>query len=318
MRVISASRRTDIPAFYSRWLLARLRAGYAHTFNPFSAEVYRVGLTPAEVVALALFTREPRPMLRHLPGMLADGYRVYAHVTVNGYPRLLEPRSPWLPRAEEAVRRLGEVLGRENVVWRYDPIVLTDETPEAWHVARFAGIAERLEGAVGECYVSFVDRYRKTERNLAAVGVAPRWDDVPRQLVLARELHGIAATHGIEMRGCCEDSLGEAGVAPGACLDRERVRAMRPDLDLRLRGGATRAGCGCCESTDIGVYGTCGFGCAYCYATESPAEGLRGLREHDPSDSMLWRPAELRGVDLDAIAKPAREADVRGAEPRLF
>ncbi len=322
MRVVSASRRTDVPAFYTRWLLRRLRAGYCHVANPFSGDVYRVGLAPDEVASLALFTRDPRPILTHLPSLLAEGYRVYAHVTLNGYPRLLEPRAPWLPRAVAAVTRLADVLGPENVVWRYDPIVLTPETPPAWHLARFAGIAESLAGATGECAISFVDRYRKTERNLGALGVEPSWDDAPAQLALAAELRGIAEERGIRVRACCEEGLAEAGVRAAACVDRERVARMRPDLDVRMRLAPTRAACGCAESTDIGAYGTCGFGCAYCYATPTPDVGLRRLREHDPDDTMLWRPPELRGVDLDAVAVPAREADIRprgeGRQAPLF
>jgi hypothetical protein len=298
MRVISASRRTDIPAFYSRWLLARLRAGHCHVFNPYSKQAYRVDLRPDEVAALVLWTREPRPLLPHLPALAAEGYHICAHVTVNGYPRDLEPRAPWLPRAVEAVERLGELLGRENVVWRYDPIVLAPETPEAWHVARFTGIAERLAGSVSECCISLVDRYRKTERNLAAAGVAPEWEVAGRHLALAAELAGIAAENGIALRACCEESLVAAGVATGSCVDGPRIERMRGDLDLRLKPAPTREGCGCAESTDIGAYGTCAFGCAYCYATGTPAEGLRRFREHDPADSILWRPAELRGVDL--------------------
>ncbi len=260
---------------------------------------------------LALFTRDPRPLLRHLPGMLADGYRVYAHVTVNGYPRPLEPRAPWLPRALAAVRALAGVLGPGNVVWRYDPIALTAETPEAWHLARFAGIASALEGVVGECRVSFVDRYRKTERNLEAIGVRPAWADAPRQIALASELRGLAEERGIVMRACCEDALATAGVGRGACVDRERVALLRPDLDVRLRLAPTRSGCGCAESADIGMYGTCAFGCAYCYATETPALGIRRLREHDPEDSILRRPPALRGVDLGPIAVTPKEPDIR-------
>lgn len=318
MRVISASRRTDVPAFYSRWLLGRLAAGYCHVYNPFSKEVYRVGLTPGDVVALALFTRDPRPLLRHLPALTAEGYRVYVHVTANGYPRVLEPRSPWLPKALDAVRRLGDVLGSENVVWRYDPIVLTPETPEGWHVARFGGIAEAVSGHVGECCISFVDRYRKSERNLSAVGVCPDWDDAPRQLALAEELAGIAEANGIVLRACCEEAIEAAGIPRGACLDRERAARLRPDLEQHLKLAPTRDGCGCAEATDIGMYGTCAFGCAYCYATPTPAMGLARLREHDAHDSILWRPDELRGVDLDTVARDAREPDVRPRGETLF
>jgi len=314
MRVISASRRTDIAAFYSRWLLARLRAGYCHVADPFGGRLFRVPLRPEDVVALALFTRDPRPLLPHLPALMAEGYRVYAHVTVNGYQRTLEPRSPWLPRATAAVRCLSGVLGSEAVVWRYDPIVLAEDTPEGWHVARFAGIAERLEGAVDRCVISFVDRYRKTERNLDAVGVRPDWEVGHRHLALATELAGIAFEHGIEVRSCAEEALGAAGVAPGACLDRELLACLRPDLELHLRVTPTRAACACCEATDIGVYQTCGFGCAYCYATDSPAIGLAHLREHDPEDSIMWRPPALRGVDLDEVAETPREPRV-GVEP---
>lgn len=302
MRVVTASRRTDIPAFYTPWLLARLRARFAHALNPVSGAPHRIALGPDDMAALGLFTRDPRPILPHVPGLLADGYRVYAHVTVNGYPPALEPRSPSPERAVEAVRTLSGVLGPEATVWRYDPIVLADGFDEAYHRRRFAELADRLSGAVRECYVSFVDDYRKTARNLDAAGIERvEYAIAERHLELASELRTIAEDRGVGLRACTEPALEAAGVRTGACVDAALVERLRPGAKLRRR--PTREGCGCAESVDIGAYHTCAFGCAYCYATETPELGRQRLREHDAADSVLWRPGELRGATFEEPAE---------------
>jgi len=313
MRVVTASRRTDIPAFYTPWLLRRLDAGFCHTLNPISGVVTRIPLGAEDMAALGLFTRDPRPLLPHLPRLLERGYRIYAHVTLTGYPAPLEARTPAVDTSLGSIRALSEILGPESTVWRYDPIVLGAGVDEAYHLGRFAVLAAELEGAVRECYVSFIDPYRKTARNLEGVGVKDlAWAVGERHRELAHRLAAIAAERGIELRACAEQVLVADGVREGACVDPTLVERLRPGAELRWR--PTRKDCGCAESIDLGAYHTCGFGCAYCYATETPELGRRNLREHDAEDTILWRPEHLRGADLEALEPVLAE----GSQAQLF
>ncbi len=302
MRVISASRRTDIPAFYSRWFMNRVRAGYCHWLNPFGGQVQRVSLAPNDVLAVVFWTRSFRPLLPHVPELRERGLPCYVHTSLTGYPRELETHNPPLDAAVASFRETAAAIGSQFVHWRYDPIVISARTPAAYHIEQFDRISERLAGSTSRCYFSFVDRYGKTERGLARVErehglglVDPTRDE---QRALVHRLRDIAARRGITLYACCESGLVGDGIKESRCIDLDTVKLLRRGRDLTLKRAPTRAACGCVEAVDIGAYDLCLFGCAYCYATNSRAAAERRHREHDPEDSLLWRPAALRGVDL--------------------
>ncbi len=302
MRIVSASRRTDIPAFYSEWFMRRVRAGFCHWINPFGGHVYRVSLLPADVLAMVFWTRSPQPLLRYLPELRDAGHHFYFHITVNGYPQSLESNNPSLEGSVKGFERLSEFLPPDLAHWRYDPIVISDITPLDYHLRRFDEISRRLEGLTRRCYFSFVDMYGKTERNLRNValehGIAFESPDVTTQRHLVHQLRDIAASRGITLYACCESQLVGEGVAESHCIDLDTIRELRSDADIHLKAAPTRADCGCVETSDIGAYDTCIFGCAYCYATNSRKASLARMHSHDPSDTVLWRPASLAGVDL--------------------
>ena len=327
MRVISASRRTDIPAFYSRWLLNRIRAGFCHWLNPFASQVYRVSLAPEDCLALVFWTRNPQPLLAHLDFLRREGFRFYFQLTITGYPRPIESHTPPLEEAIASFRRLSQLVGPERVFWRYDPILLGDLTPERYHVERFDRISGELAGYTRRCYFSFVDLYGKAVRNLGKAGrehgVALVGQPAPdARLDLVRRLRDLAARRDITLHACCEPALAVDGIQRAHCVDADVVQTLWADAApdsrpaLALRAAPTRKGCGCVESADVGAYDTCVFGCAYCYATNSREAALARLRAHDPDDSILCRPESLRGVDLQSIERPL--GGVASPDPGLF
>jgi hypothetical protein len=331
MKIISASRRTDIPAFHSRWLLGRLRAGFCHWLNPFGGQIYRVSLRPKDVLAIVFWTRNPRPLLAHLPWLRDQGYAFYFHFTLNGYPREVERHNPPLDGAIETFARTTELTSPDLTHWRYDPILLSDRTPPEYHWEQFDAISRRLEGLTRRCYFSFTDFYSKTERNMAKVERAwgttfIRQPSLDEQRRLVHGLRDIAAPRGITLYACCEGSLVGDGVAPSKCIDDDTIAALRPDAWRRMARAPTRADCGCVETADIGAYDTCGFGCSYCYATNSGEAARRRMKEHDPEDSIIWRPTALRDVDLvqreftprvDRTSRSRRAASTTDALPLL-
>jgi hypothetical protein len=308
--IISCSRRTDIPAFYTPWLMNRLRAGYCHTLNPFGGQVYRVPLTPENVIALAFWTRNPGPMARYLDELEARGYAFYFNVTMTGYPSAFEPHSPALPAALRTFQEFARRLSPVQMRWRYDPIVISSATPVDYHLRHFDEIARELAGCTNHCTFSFVQFYGKTTRNLGEAarknGVSLSRPGLEEQQALASQLAGIARTHGMTFNACCSEDLLVEGVTKSRCIDPALIQQLAPGRAEGLKSKPTRPSCGCVASVDVGIYDTCLFECAYCYATSHPAAARQRHANHDPEDSLLWRPENLRGLDLETISVPLK------------
>jgi len=289
--IVSASYRTDIPAFYGRWFLNRLNAGYCTVVNPYGGRRYRVDLTPAAVDGFVFWTRNLEPFQPALAEVSARGLPFMVQFSLTGYPRVLEPSVIEPARALAQLQQLAQRHGPRAGVWRYDPIVLSNLTPTAWHEDTFTRLAGQLAGVVDEVVISFVQPYAKTTRKLAAAATADGfcWDlpEQPRQRQLAQRLAAIAAAHGLGLSACTQPALsGVPGVRPARCVDAARLSdlAGRP-IAARLKGN--RPGCGCHQSRDIGDYDSCPHGCAYCYAVAAQDRARQRWQQHDPAGESL-------------------------------
>jgi hypothetical protein len=332
MHVVSASRRTDIPAFYTDWLMNRLAAGYCRVPNPFSRRAYTVSLRPEDVLAIIFWTKNPRPLMPHLDRIEALGYPYWFGFTVNPYDHVFERAVLPTERAVEAFRDLSRRLGPELVVWRYDPVVETTLTPWHWHLDRFAALAAALEGATRRCMFSFVNLYQRTRIRMDRLAVEHGFDyryhtvqpeaarysrhgrayaaDEMRER--AWQLAAIAGRHGIALQSCCLDLVvdPDAGVEQGHCVDPELVAVARGEA-VRIPAKPSREGCGCHASVDIGVYETCPHGCgaSYCYAVQSHERAVANRRAHDPDgEFLLWpygeAPPRLEGASAEQLGLP--------------
>jgi hypothetical protein len=293
--IVSASYRTDIPAFYGRWFLARLAAGEAWVANPYGGRPSRVSLVPGDVDGWVFWTRNPLPFRDALEAVAARGDPFTVQMTVLGYPRALDVAVIPPERALAAMADLRARFGPRAVVWRHDPIVFSDLTPAAWHRETFARHARALRGVVDEVVLSVLQVYAKSRRTLdqRAAHHGFRWHDPPddeRRALLA-DLAGIGAEAGLRVSLCGQEDLraGLPGVAPAACVDAARLSdvAGRP---IRARPKPHRP-CGCAESRDIGAYDTCPHGCAYCYAVRNRDLAKRRHGAHDPAAPFLDRRA---------------------------
>ena len=289
--IVSASRRTDIPAFYAKWFLNRLRAGFCEVRNPFNPRIStRVSLAPEDVDAFVFWTRYARPFERVLPVLDSAGYPYYFLFTVTNYGRELEPHMPPLEARISSLRRLSERLGPQRVVWRYDPVLVSRRYGFRFHLQQFEKIARALAGAADTAIVSLVDYYRKTKRNLAPLNDA--FDEHPERRPdfgeFVSSLADIARQYGMRIQSCAEEvDLRPYGVAPGKCIDDARLRRVFGiEVDDR-KDPHQRPACGCVVSRDIGAYNSCPYGCRYCYATADAAAALRFLRNHDPEAPYL-------------------------------
>lgn len=283
--IVSASKRSDIPAFYSEWFLNRLDAGYSMVKNS-GGKPYKVSLRREDVDGFVFWTKNVGPFLESLAIVHGRGYPFYILHTINGYPASLEPAVPPAEVSVLNLRKLAELYGPDAAVWRYDPIVITPETPGEWHVANFARLAEALRGATNEAVISFVDDYRKMARNMARAGVEWSKQERDEKRVMAAQLAAIARENRMQLTLCCEGDVIPEGARASRCINAARIELVGgPSLSPRPK--PCRAGCGCCESRDIGAYDTCVHGCRYCYATNSLDAAEKRHQAHDPSSEFL-------------------------------
>lgn len=288
--IISASRRTDIPAFYMPWFMGRLRAGSVSYPNPFGRQIYQVSLRPEDVHSIVFWSKDYRPFMRHLDTLEEGGYRFVCHYTITGAPRTLEPRVPDWRVGVEILRALAKRIGAQRVLWRFDPIVLTDRLDAPAYVARFAMLARALSGYTGRCYFSFATFYAKATRRLTAAGVQFRDPPLDEKRDLAHTLAGIAAEAGMALYACCQPELVDEVIRPASCIDAALLAELFPLPALQAPLRPTRPGCGCAASRDVGVYDTCLHGCRYCYATGDDARAMAGFQRHDPEGELLLPP----------------------------
>ena len=295
MRLVSASRRTDIPAFYSDWFMERIRRGSASWMNPYSGAVATVSLQPSETAAIVFWTRNFAPMLKHLPELAARGHRFLVHFTLTALPRRYETHVPSPRAAIGQMRALAARIGPERVCWRYDPILVTEACDGRFHLDNFRRLAASLEGATRRCTVSFAQIYGKLRRNFQRQGVPLPAVEPGERRELAGELAAIAGARGMTLAACCNDDLVGGRVQKARCIDREAIRTIWPDLRLDAAAAPTREQCGCSRSFDIGAYDSCPHGCLYCYATKDRETAAARRRRHDPAASMLIPPSPADG-----------------------
>ncbi len=270
--IISASRRTDIPAFFGDWLFERLEAGHCDVKNPFNGKIQRVSLQQEDVDAIVFWSKNPRPLMARLDEL--DSYNIpyYFQYTLNDYPTPLEPNLPQFEERIETFRELSARLGALRVVWRYDPIVISNLTPPEFHIERFSCIAMRLQEYTDSVFISLLDSYRAATKRLTAlsglgISVEVDWRDDTSLETLVRGLVRIARGTGMRIFSCAENPRWQGwGTEKGRCVDSDRVNRIA-GLKLEYsKDRGQRTCCGCTKSRDIGTTGTCGHGCAYCYA----------------------------------------------------
>lgn len=288
MTIISASYRTDIPAFYSDWFAARLAAGYVDVKNPYGGKTSRISLRPAEVSAFVFWTRNIKPFGAVLENAIAGSFPFMVQFTLTGYPRALEKSVPDTVDAIGQIRGLARDFGKDVCVWRYDPILISSLTPFEFHLAQFTELAEKLSGAVNEVVVSLAHFYAKTTRNLNALAARTDFDycdpDFSQKQDLLEKFAQIARRFGMTLSLCAQPEYLMDDIQPARCIDSQRLQ-KRGAAVTGIRQKGNREGCDCDQSRDIGAYDTCPHGCLYCYAVSSPERAKINFRKisHDAS-----------------------------------
>lgn len=284
--ILSVSRRTDIPAFYSEWFFNRLKEGFLYVRNPMNAhQISQIDLSPELVDCIVFWTKNPGGMLGQLEEL--ERYPCYFQFTLTGYGRDLEANLPDKRRVLiPCFQQLSRSVGKERVIWRYDPIALNERYTMDYHQRAFLAIADSLAGYTEKAVISFVDLYDKVRRNTKEQNLRDIADG--EMVELAGRLVDIARQRGMAVESCAERiDLHSVGVEHGSCIDKGLIERL---LGCPLKCGKDknqRPECGCVESIDVGAYNTCRHGCRYCYANFNRTLVSQSAALYDPHSPLL-------------------------------
>lgn len=289
--IISASRRTDIPAFYSSWLLNRFKEGFVYTKNPLNAkQISRVALHKDAVDCIVFWTKNAAPIINKLDIINAMGYQYYFQFTLNPYGSTLEKHLKSKDHIIEVFQRLSSKIGKERVIWRYDPVIVNRYFSLEYHLDAFGKLCGSLSGFTDKCVFSFVELYTKVKRKTK--NIVPV--DPETMNKIARGFSFIAGKNNIILETCSATiDFSKYGINASACIDRKLIEdILGCPLEAKKDPGQ-RQRCQCIQSIDIGSYDCCAHGCVYCYATANETAVYRNIGRHDAASPLLlgWPPA---------------------------
>lgn len=282
--ILSVSRRTDIPNYYSEWFLNRIKEGYLYVRNPMNIhQISKIDISPEIVDCIVFWTKNPEPMLDKLEQL--NDYKYYFQFTLTGYGKDMESG---LPHKKDKMipifKRLSEMIGKEKVIWRYDPIVITEKYSEEYHLKAFQDIASSLNGYCKRVVISFVDLYAKTKKNMKDIQTIDKKQS--ELITFSKKLAEIAVSNGMEIETCAElIDLSSCGIKHSSCIDKKLIENIIGCPIKVEKDKNQREECGCVESVEIGAYNTCLNGCKYCYAnySEERVKANRALYDvHSP------------------------------------
>lgn len=265
--ILSVSRRTDIPAFYGDWFINRLKEGFVYVRNPMNIhQVSKIQLSPDNIECIVFWTKNPsEEFINNLKVIDNLGYKYYFQFSVTSYDKSVEVNIPKKAILMDRFIRLSERIGKEKVIWRYDPIFFNEHYDFDYHKKWFEYIAAKLENHTEKCIISFLDYYSKIRSRLIFNGIP----EVQEQQIheFAFYLSAIGNKYDIKVESCCEEiDLSSVGIEHGHCINAELINRICPlQYDFK-KDKSQRQACGCIESIDIGSYNTCRNGCIYCYA----------------------------------------------------
>lgn len=292
--IISASRRTDIPKYYSEWLVNRIKEGYVDVRNPmYASQVSRYSLSPEIVDGIVFWTKDPAPMLKRLDAF--SEYSYYFQFSLTPYGKDIEGNLPNKHELINTFKELSARIGSDRVNWRYDPILLNGKYSMEYQIRAFVKIATELNGFTKKVTISFIDEYNFGGRS---VYTSLQTGEIvaEQQNLLAEKISEIARDNGMSVDTCAEKiNLQKYGIEHSRCVDSRiferlngcKLSRLKTRYEELAKDAAQRKECRCVDSIDIGWPNTCLNGCKYCYATSSEAEIKQNIKKYNPNSSLL-------------------------------
>lgn len=319
--ILSVSRRTDIPNYYSEWFINRIREGYLYVRNPMNFhQISKIDLSPQIVDCIVFWTKNPLPLMDQLDEL--KDYKYYFQFTLTGYGKDIEPGLPDKKKEmTDIFRRLSEKTGKEKVIWRYDPIFFTDRYTPEYHIKAFREIAKTLQGYTDKVVISFLDLYAKTKKNMKGIQVEHLEDS--KLFEFAAALSKIAGENKMRIAACAEETdLSEYGIERNCCIDKELIEKITGYKITAKKDKNQRSECGCMESVETGSYHTCQNACRYCYANESDEKVSSNCRIYDPQSPLLCGIITEEDKITERKVKSFKEEqisifDIMGSDKRL-
>ena len=282
--IINTGQRTDIPAFYSKWFMNRIRQGYVYVRNPYYPSlVTKFSLTPDVVDVIGFCTKNPRPMFQYLDELKPFGQ--FWYVSITGFEKDLEPNVPTIDQVIEDFKYLSSKVGKNAVGFRYTPIIVNEKYTVKRHIETFKYITEKLEGYTTLSVFGFIDLYDKLKRN------HPELKDATdeEKIYIAKEFSKIAKEHHMELRLCSKEKwLKDYGIDIDGCMRLEDYeRSINTKLNIKQKMQARKGYCACYLSNDIGTYNSCLHLCSYCYANGNKNHVISNYKKHDDNSPFL-------------------------------
>jgi len=282
--ILSAGMRTDIPAFYSKWFMNRIKEGYVYVRNPYyKNKVTKYSFSPDVIDLLCFGTKNPHPMIAYLDE-LSKNYKMLWYVTITPYGKDIEPNVMDKKQIIEDVKKLSKKLGNQSVIVRYDPICMNDEFDVNKHIYAFHKLATQLKGYLQHIVISFLDLYEKVKRNAPDLRPPTKEEEIE----IAKAFSKIGEENGIIVHGCYEDEeLKNYGLDMSGCMSQELVEracgyTLNPPKSSNIRGA-----CNCLMGHDIGDYNSCMHLCRYCYANYNKRAVIENVKKHNPNSPFL-------------------------------
>jgi DNA repair photolyase len=283
--IISASRRTDIPSYYSEWFFNRIKERNVYVRNHFNTrQISVINLNPELVDCIVFWSKNPKPMIDKL--QLINDYKYYFQFTLNPYKQDIEARLP--PKAEliETFKELSDIIGPQRVIWRYDPILINTQYNTACHIDKFEKLANTLKGYTEKVTFSFIDFYKKIMEKINLLEI--KEVSTEEKNIIAQSFSEIAKSNNFSIDTCAEDiDLSRYGITHARCIDDRLISKITGCNLLIEKDKNQRLECGCVKSIDIGEYNSCSNGCVYCYANYSNNTVENNFKKHIQESPLL-------------------------------
>jgi len=313
--ILSVSRRTDIPSFYSEWFINRIQEGYVYVPNPFNPkQVSKITINPEVIDCIVFWTKDPRPMLDKLHKL--KDYKYYFQFTLNSYEDDVEVNTRRKKDIIDTFRELSSSIGSNKVIWRYDPVLLNEHYNKNYHYYWFERLCRELQGYTAKCIISFLDLNSKIEMNTKGLKLLEITKEDMDEM--AERLVTIGKDYNISVEACSESiDLSKVGVQKSKCIDEELIQEIIGSEINSIKDDTQRIECGCTKSIDIGQYNSCMHNCLYCYANLNIENTKENNRCHDVKSPMLI--GNLKGDEkvTERVVKSLKIAEETAVQEKL-
>jgi hypothetical protein len=282
--IINTGSRTDTVQYYTKWLLKRFEEGFVYSRNPlFKNKVTMYELNPEVLDCVIFCSKNYAPILNDITS-ITDKFNTYFHYTITAYSKDIEPNVPSIDESIETLIKLSNIVGKQRIAWRYDPILLTTKYTKNLHYETFNYMAEKISPYVDRCIFSFVEMYKKLKTNMPEIILLNEND----KLEIAKNLGKIAKNHNLILQTCATNGdYSQFGIKQSGCMTSEILGNANDIVFKKIKHSGNRSGCNCMENRNIGDYDTCPNDCKYCYANQNPQIAQENYKKHNPNSAFI-------------------------------